>query len=80
VEQAAKGSISLAATVGTAAGWTGRPCVYLGGKEGPRRTAQIVVAGEARRVGRVQWRIAHTPQPAPAANGRERGAEPQSPA
>jgi uncharacterized heparinase superfamily protein len=53
--------------------------VYLGGKEGPRRTVQIVIAGEARQTGRVQWRIAHTPQPATAANGRERGAEPQSP-
>jgi uncharacterized heparinase superfamily protein len=54
--------------------------VFLGGLEGPRRTVQIVVSGQAAKVGRVHWSLAHTP---PAGNGagakREPGAEPQPP-
>src|SRR5262249_10154136 len=31
--------------------------VYLGGLEGPRRTFQIVIVGQARKVGRVAWTL-----------------------
>ena len=37
--------------------------VYLGGLEGPRRTFQIVIVGQARKVGRVAWTLMHTPAP-----------------
>ena len=37
--------------------------VYLGGLEGPRRTFQIVIVGQARKVGRVAWTLSQTPQP-----------------
>lgn len=36
--------------------------VYLGGSDGPRRTAQIVIYGETHLSQSVQWRFAHTPQ------------------
>ena len=52
--------------------------VYLGGQEGPRRTFQIVIIGQARKVGRVHWTLSHTPQ---AGNNRRggRGEEPELP-
>ena len=37
--------------------------VYLGGQDGPRRTVQIVIAGQARKVGRVHWTLRHAAQP-----------------
>lgn len=52
--------------------------VYLGGKEGARRTLQIVISGQARTVGRVQWRLANTSQAAAPAS-RERAKEPETP-
>jgi len=51
--------------------------VYLGGAEGPRKTFQIVITGQARKVGRVHWTLAQSPQPAGARRGR--GEEPQLP-
>jgi uncharacterized heparinase superfamily protein len=33
--------------------------VYLGGQDGPRRTVQIVIAGNARKIGRVHWTLRH---------------------
>ena len=61
--------------------------VFLGGLEGPRRTVQIVIAGQAAKVGRVHWTLAHTPQPGTGGtNGtggasptRQRGTEPELP-
>ena len=52
--------------------------VYLGGLDGPRRTFQIVIVGQARKVGRVHWTLSHTPQ---AGGGRRggRGEEPELP-
>jgi len=35
--------------------------VYLGGLEGPRRTFQIVIIGQARKVGRVAWTLTQAP-------------------
>ena len=52
--------------------------VYLGGQEGPRRTVQIVIMGQARKVGRVHWTLSHVPQPA-GARRSGRGEEPQLP-
>jgi len=52
--------------------------VYLGGLEGPRRTFQIVIVGEARKVGRVAWTLSQTPQ-AGAPARRPRGEEPELP-
>jgi len=40
--------------------------VYLAGADGPRRTAQIVIYGHARKVPRVRWTLSHV---APAAPG-----------
>ena len=37
----------------------------------PRRTVQIVIPGQAAKVGRVRWTLAHTPQ---AGNGEANGA------
>jgi uncharacterized heparinase superfamily protein len=34
--------------------------VFLAGLDGPRRTVQIVIYGQARSVSRVQWTFAHT--------------------
>jgi uncharacterized heparinase superfamily protein len=51
--------------------------VYLAGPDGPRRSAQIVVYGRARKVMRVQWSFA---QASPAATvRRDRSEEPQLP-
>ena len=52
--------------------------VYLGGLEGPRRTFQIVIVGQARKVGRVHWTLTHTPQPGTSRRGA-RGEEPELP-
>ncbi len=52
--------------------------VYLGGLEGPRRTFQIVVVGQARKVGRVHWTLSHSPQPGTGRRG-PRGEEPELP-
>jgi uncharacterized heparinase superfamily protein len=52
--------------------------VYLGGQEGPRRTVQIVIVGQARKVGRVHWTLSQVQQPAGARRGG-RGEEPQLP-
>jgi uncharacterized heparinase superfamily protein len=49
--------------------------VYLAGADGPRRTAQIVVYGRARKVPQVRWSLAHV---APTAHG-ERLAEEDQP-
>jgi uncharacterized heparinase superfamily protein len=58
--------------------------VYLAGNDGPRRTLQIVIYGEARKVLRVQWTLAvAAAAPAatttPAAAKRARDDEPQLP-
>jgi uncharacterized heparinase superfamily protein len=50
--------------------------VYLGALEGPRRTFQIVIVGEARKVGRVAWTLTHTPQPGTVRRS-PRGEEPE---
>jgi uncharacterized heparinase superfamily protein len=52
--------------------------VYLGGLEGPRRTLQIVITGQAREVGRVHWTLSHVPQPGTGRRG-PRGEEPDLP-
>ena len=52
--------------------------VFLGGLEGPRRTFQIVIVGQARKVGRVAWTLSHTPQPGTPRRG-PRGEEPELP-
>ena len=49
--------------------------VFLGGLEGPRRTVQIVIAGQAAKVGRVRWTLVHTPAQPPATG--EAGAKPE---
>jgi uncharacterized heparinase superfamily protein len=41
--------------------------VYLAGRDGPRRTMQIVIYGRAREVPRVRWTFAHVDAVAPAA-------------
>ena len=52
--------------------------VHLAGRDGPRRTSQIVIHGHAQKTPRVQWRFAHTPQPsADVRHGREQ--EPELP-
>jgi uncharacterized heparinase superfamily protein len=54
--------------------------VYLAGPDGPRRSAQIVVYGRARKVMRVQWSFAQaSPGAAAATVRRDRSAEPQLP-
>jgi uncharacterized heparinase superfamily protein len=52
--------------------------VYLGGQDGPRRTVQIVITGEARKVGRVHWTLSLA---SPAATGerQSRAEEPTPP-
>lgn len=51
--------------------------VYLAGKDGPRRTVQIVIYGQARKVARVHWTLFHIP---PAAGNRPtQGEEPELP-
>lgn len=49
--------------------------VYLAGADGPRRTAQIVIYGRARKVPRVRWSFAHV---APAAAGDRSSQEQQA--
>src|SRR5262249_38125599 len=52
--------------------------VYLAGLEGPRRTFQIVIVGQARQVGGVPWTLPQAPQPGTVRrNGR--GEEPELP-
>jgi len=51
--------------------------VYLAGQDGPRRTFQIVIFGEARATPRVAWSFSHGAQPAPA-KPDDRGAPPPS--
>ena len=52
--------------------------VHLAGRDGPRRTSQIVIHGRAHKTPRVQWSFAHTPQPsADVRHGREQ--EPELP-
>jgi uncharacterized heparinase superfamily protein len=54
--------------------------VYLAGTEGPRRTVQIVLYGNARKTMRVQWTFTlATAAPAAASNRRARAEEPQLP-
>jgi uncharacterized heparinase superfamily protein len=54
--------------------------VYLGGLEGPRRTFQIVITGQARKVGRVHWTLSLAPQSGSSSSRRStRGEEPELP-
>jgi len=46
--------------------------VFLGGREGPRRTAQIVIHGNARATPRVLWTFQQTGAPSMAAATRQR--------
>jgi uncharacterized heparinase superfamily protein len=46
--------------------------VYLAGSEGPRRTAQIVIYGQARAVPRVAWRFQQSATAAPAGTNTQR--------
>jgi len=52
--------------------------VYLGGQDGPRRTIQLVIMGQANKVGRVHWTFSHS-QHAALPRPRARGEEPQLP-
>jgi uncharacterized heparinase superfamily protein len=52
--------------------------VYLAGQDGPRRTAQIVIYGRARKVHRILWTFAQSAQPAAAAR-RGRKEQPELP-
>jgi uncharacterized heparinase superfamily protein len=52
--------------------------VHLAGRDGPRRTSQIVIHGRAHKTPRVQWSFGHTAQPeAGVRRGREQ--EPELP-
>jgi uncharacterized heparinase superfamily protein len=51
--------------------------VYLAGREGPRRTTQLVIYGRARKVPSVRWSFAHADPSAPPP--RRGGEEPQLP-
>ena len=53
--------------------------VYLAAPDGPRRSAQIVVYGRARKVMRVQWTFAQASAGTAAAARRDRSEEPQLP-
>jgi uncharacterized heparinase superfamily protein len=53
--------------------------VYLAGTEGPRRTAQIVIYGRARKVARVQWTFSFTAASPVGLARRGRAEEPQLP-
>jgi uncharacterized heparinase superfamily protein len=54
--------------------------VYLAGPDGPRRSAQIVVYGRARKVMRVQWSFAQAaPGAVAVSTRRDRSEEPQLP-
>jgi hypothetical protein len=52
--------------------------VHLAGRDGPRRTSQIVIHGRAHKVPRLQWSFAHNPHSA-AAVRRGREQEPELP-
>jgi uncharacterized heparinase superfamily protein len=52
--------------------------VYLAGREGPRRTTQIVIYGAARQAARVMWTFAHV-APTLVGAARSRGEEPLLP-
>jgi uncharacterized heparinase superfamily protein len=52
--------------------------VYLGGQDGPRRTFQIVITGQARKVGRVHWTLNRAPPSGPD-RARAPGEEPELP-
>ena len=52
--------------------------VYLGGQDGPRRTFQIVIRGQARQAPRLRWSFTHTP-PHTTRRGGQRGHEPELP-
>lgn len=52
--------------------------VHLAGRDGPRRTSQIVIHGRASNVSRVQWSFIQSPQSASAAR-RGRQQEPELP-
>ena len=51
--------------------------VYLAGREGPRRTTQLVIYGRARKVPSVRWSFVHADPSAPGA--RRAPEEPQLP-
>jgi len=51
--------------------------VYLAGREGPRRTTQLVIHGRARKAPSVRWSFVHADPTAP--QPRRRGEEPQLP-
>jgi len=53
--------------------------VYLGGQDGPRRTVQIVVVGQARKVGRVHWTLSHAQPQTAGARRDDEGEEPEQP-
>jgi len=48
---------------------------YLGGQDGPRRSLQIVIRGNARQAPRVRWTFLHTPQSARSGRAREQTPE-----
>jgi uncharacterized heparinase superfamily protein len=52
--------------------------VYLSASEGPRRTVQIVIYGNARTAPSVRWSFRHTP-PTPTVGRAERPDEPELP-
>jgi uncharacterized heparinase superfamily protein len=52
--------------------------VFLAAADGPRRTVQIVIYGEARKTARVQWTFAQTERPEPSAR-RDAEMEPELP-
>jgi uncharacterized heparinase superfamily protein len=53
--------------------------VYLSGTDGPRRTAQVVIYGRARKIPRVHWSFARVAHPGGATGRRGRGEEPELP-
>jgi uncharacterized heparinase superfamily protein len=52
--------------------------VFLSGSDGPRRTVQIVIYGQARKQPRVRWSFRHTP-PYAAGSRKDRPDEPELP-
>jgi uncharacterized heparinase superfamily protein len=52
--------------------------VYLAGRDGPRRTTQIVIYGHARKVPRVRWSFTHR-NPTAAEVGEARDEQPELP-
>jgi uncharacterized heparinase superfamily protein len=53
--------------------------VHLAGRDGPRRTSQIVIHGRAGKAPRVQWSFAHAPQASAAARRGREEEEPELP-